>query len=70
MGRYKLFNDILRASHAIRMRDDVILPVQIGPHQVSYVAVATLIVICFAFGEDMSFPTIGPNYNGPLQALQ
>ena len=54
----------------MKTTDVVILPVQIGPHQVSYVAVATLIVICFAFGEVMSFPTIGPNYNEALEALQ
>ncbi len=40
-------------------------PSQMGPHQVSYVDVAQLIHKRFHSAEDMSFPTIGTDYNGP-----
>ena len=44
-------------------------PSQMGPHRVSYVNVAQLISRTILSVEDMSFPTIGTDYNGPLAAF-
>ena len=39
------------------------------PHQVSYVDVAQLLQRTLVGAEDVSFPTIRAEYNGPLEAL-
>ena len=44
-------------------------PSQIKPHQVSYANVAWLMCQIFHSAEDMSFPTIGADYIGPLAAF-
>ena len=44
-------------------------PSQIKPHQDSYEAVAPLSIERFHSAEDMSFPTIGTEYNGVLAAF-
>ena len=46
----------------------VLVVTQIGIHQDSYEAVAPLSLVSFVCGEDMSFPTIGTDSNGPLAA--
>ena len=43
-------------------------PSQIKPHQVSYVDVSRLIRLNVHSAEDYAFPTIGTDYNGPLEA--
>ena len=45
-------------------------PPQIKPHQDSYEAVAALFTVQFFNAEDMSFPTIRTNSNGPLSRSQ
>ncbi len=42
---------------------------QIIPHQVAYEAVAPLSIALIHSAEDMSFPTIVAEYNGPLASV-
>ena len=44
------------------------LDAQIDTHQTMYEAVATLLRKRFLSAEDVSFPTIAPEYNGSLAA--
>ena len=44
-------------------------PSHIKPHQVSYESVAALSIETFHSADDISFPTIRPEYNGALAAF-
>eukprot|EP00986_Skeletonema_menzelii_P014136 scaffold8960_cov154-Skeletonema_menzelii.AAC.3 len=58
----------LRTERGIRLRRKMWCwwPSQIKPHQDIYEAVALLSIERFHSAEDLSFPTIGTEYNGAL----
>ncbi len=69
MGHQRLSIASLQVWHTIRTVDLELWASQMGPHQVSYVDVEQLIHKRFRSAQDMSFPTIGTDYNGPSAAF-
>ena len=66
VGYQEAFMAILQAIHTNRKRDMVLAALPKRPHQDSYEVVATPITATFHCVEDMSFPTVRTDYNGPL----